>query len=342
MLSTIHYEHPDAECIEGVASFSITVLEICFGSSICHFYTSILVTADTHEIIPFLCCPYQKIEEFLNGCKCKRCREIPHRMGQLGIKPCKCKKCMVTEFKTKNQLANQIIEKGLQNFNILAVSFDSWYLCEPTHEQLKNTLFVSEFKSNRWIHPGNIRPDFSKFHGGNRHKKRLKKCGWNKLDIYAEKMLKEGLFQFREMKEEKNSLERFTLQYLTTLWISSEHRVSVLILFDPEEKEFKYLMSNNLDATADKIIQLWRIRWMIEEFHKDAKDLGLRGYQLRKLCSVLIHGQLTFVAYSLLKRFVGSSEKIFGFGLHTIGECSRSLKQLLFYVIPKMRWRLLT
>ena len=74
-----------------------------------------------------------------------------------------------------------------------------------------------------------------------------------------------------------------------------------------------------------------RIRWRIEEFHKDVKDLGLGEYQLRELRAVLIHGHIALVAYSLLKALLEDSVRLFGMALSTIGECSRAVKEMLFY-----------
>ena len=124
------------------------------------------------------------------------------------------------------------------------------------------------------------------------------------------------------------------------LWVGGCHlhdgeHVALFILHDPISDEYKYLVTNNLCATIEEVIRLWRIRWFIEEFHKDAKDLGLGEYQLRKLKAVLIHGRLLQMAYSLLKSLASRGEQIFGQRIATIGECSRKLKELLFYTTRK-------
>lgn len=119
-------EHEDAEKMGGVGAFFDHTREI---NVLAHqFVTSVLVTVDTNEIVPFTIIPYLKVEAFLGQCKCKQCKQIPHRFAQLGINECGCKGCNVGNFKTKTQLAKDICEAAYKNFNVKARVFDSWYL----------------------------------------------------------------------------------------------------------------------------------------------------------------------------------------------------------------------
>ncbi len=327
-------KHPWAKKMEGVSSF----FDHCEGKYVdAHqFVTSVLIIEKTQEEIPFLCRPYKKIDDFLNGCTCKLCLRLPNRMEQLGFVKCRCKNCNASEFKTKNQLAAEIIELARKNFNVVSVTFDSWYLCPTTLDCLKGIPVVSELKSNRWIHPyGSASPpEFPLVHSGTRYKKRMRLCGWEKLDGYAEKTLTGGKFTLRHSK----CLKKFKLEYHCKLWISKEQCISILILYDPDKHEFKYLMCTDVNISKKRMLFLWRMRWKIEEVHRESKGLGLGEYQLRKLCSVLIHGQLTFIAYFLLKRLMAKGKEFFGETVNTIGECSRMIKRTLFRPKEKISW----
>ncbi|MCL5963232.1 MAG: hypothetical protein M1411_02545, partial [Candidatus Thermoplasmatota archaeon] len=55
----------------------------------------------------------------------------------------------------------------------------------------------------------------------------------------------------------------------------------LLILYDKKHNSYKYLISNEDTITLEEYLKIWRVRWMIEEFHKDGKALGLGEYQTR-------------------------------------------------------------
>ena len=161
----------------------------------------------------------------------------------------------------------------------------------------------------------------------------MKALGWAKLDQYAAQKLTAG--EFTKRKSTK-TLKKFDLYLLTKMWLNPTQEVSVLLLYSSKSRKFKYLVSANKDRALGEFLSLWRDRWRIEEFHKDAKSLGLGEYQLRRLCSVLIHGQLTFIACSLLKQILACAEGILNGAPKTVGECSLALKRLLAnQLVPK-------
>ena len=316
-------EHEDAEKMGGVGAFFDHTREINVFAH--QFVTSVLVTVDTNEIVPFTIIPYLKIGEFLGECKCKQCKQIPHRFTQLGVNDCSCKGCNVGNFKTKTQIAKEICEVAYKNFNVKARVFDSWYLSKETTEG--EGMYLSEMKSTRWVNPNEVPVKFADLHSGRHRTNVVYKAGWRKVDEYA----KRRQLALLDRTDNQRILCRFTKYYQSLVYLHSGERVALFALFDPVKKEFKYLVTNKLDATIEDVLCLWRIRWFIEEFHKDAKDLGLGEYQLRKLTAALIHARLLQMAYSLLKRLASMGTLIFAKSIDTIGECSRELKGLLFY-----------
>ncbi len=324
-------EHEEAEKMEGVASFYDHQDEKYVDAH--QFVTSILVTAEGEEIIPFLCVPYEKAERFLGSCKCEGCKEQPSKIAESGVKGCTCKDCKIQDFKTKNMIGREIIDTACKNFNVIGKFFDSWYLTPETTSG--NLLYVSELKSNRWVNHSSTPVKFADLHSGKGRKQVIRKAGWRKCEEYAREHLKSGCFEDKE-KEFGGTLKGFSRYYKTDVYLHSGEHVSLLILHNPKGEEFKYLVSNKLDITAKEMVHFWRVRWYIEEFHKDSKELGLGEYQLRKLQSVLIHGQFTFMAYSLLKRFMSMGNSLFGQCVETMGECSRALKKLILFA-PRAR-----
>ena len=329
-------EHPYSEKMEGVGSFyDHSKKQSIDGHQV---VTATLVDIETKEMHPLDITPYLKVENFLNGCNCKRCRQVQHRVSQLGVKPCRCKKCKIMDFQTKIQIAQRIILAAKTKFDVVFVLMDSWYASDDMLDTIGNITYVSELKNNRWVYKlehsaSGIRdvPEFPRIHTGSRYQKMARKLGWAKIKEIAEEALNDGRFIDRTDNHTENMLVNFTKEYPLNLAFTNGRILNIRMFYNPKDKEFKFLCSNKLDLASEDFITLWRMRWQIEEFHKDVKDLGLGEYQLRKLKTVLIHGHIAIVAYCLLKEFLANSVEFFGQVLHTIGECSRKIKELLFY-----------
>ena len=55
--------------------------------------------------------------------------------------------------------------------------------------------------------------------------------------------------------------------------------MNLLVLYDQGSGRKKFLVSDYLDKEG--IVRAWDIRWKIETFHNDAKDLGMGEYRGR-------------------------------------------------------------
>ncbi|EQD26014.1 Transposase, ISC1217 [mine drainage metagenome] len=113
------------------------------------------------------------------------------------------------------------------------------------------------------------------------------------------------------------------------LFLTMDEILESTFLFLDRDSEIlkKFLVSDYLDG--DQLINVWNIRWSIETFHNDAKDLGLVEYQVRDSEGPLIQAGITSVAYALLSMMMRASKRLFGKALKTIGECSRAIKETL-------------
>ena len=103
--------------------------------------------------------------------------------------------------------------------------------------------------------------------------------------------------------------------------------VKLCILWDSKEdsESYKFLATNDLSADGIKQVELRRLRWKIEEFHRDAKqNLGMTDCMLRKYDGVVIHLLLVLQAYSVLKRLLASALNTV---VTTVGEACRYLKR---------------
>ena len=132
---------------------------------------------------------------------------------------------------------------------------------------------------------------------------------------------------FLMYERDSDTLKDFPLQREFRVYLSNGEPVNLIILYNPENKRKKFLVSDYL--SGEEMIKAWSIRWSIENFHKDAKALGSGEYQVRDSEGSLIHARITIAAYTLLSIMTRASGKLFGRILKTIGECSRAIKEIL-------------
>jgi len=130
-------------------------------------------------------------------------------------------------------------------------------------------------------------------------------------------------------ERELDILEDFPLYTRMKAWFSNGDAVNLVLLYNPENGRKKFLASDYVEGKD--LISAWNARWPIESFHNDAKDMGLGEYQVRDSEGSLIHASITVAAYTLLYTMMKASGKIFGKVLKTIGECSRAIKEILFF-----------
>ena len=216
-------------------------------------------------------------------------------------------------FRTKIEIAEIMGNMAFQNFNVESTAMDSWYASSDFMDFLGS--FTTELKSNRIL--------MISEHGERKTARNAFK--WISVDTLAE-CLKPKLMEIPDL----DLLPQYNRYFMLEASLSDGTEVILLILYDEKHDAFKFLASNDL-LNLEDFLKLWRIRWMIEEFHKEGKNLGLGAYQVRDETTPLIHGVSLIAAYTLLSMMIRASKKLFGKVVNTIGECSRLLKERICF-----------
>lgn len=185
-------------------------------------------------------------------------------------------------FRKVTELASDIIKsftapKGIK-VNVL---FDSYYLCPVVTKSCKEKdfHFISVLKSNR-----NLK----------RRGKKLKSGSYGDYCFKTKDRLK--------MKISKvDGTANYT--YVDAGWLEVSKLGSAHVIFSKKNSERKILCiaTDHPKLKATDIIRSYDIRWNIEVFFKDAKQLlGLGRYQNRSYKAAVIHLHLVCFAYALL------------------------------------------
>ncbi len=213
-------------------------------------------------------------------------------------------------FRTKIQIAVEMIRARAAEFRVLGVLFDCWYLCEKIMalcDGLGLHLY-SDLRSNRTVYLPGMDQKFNvlvlaKSLPERDFKKAVLPDSWKRYTRIAEK---EVILKGSKTKA---------------------RRVKLVILWDgrDDSESYKFLATNDLSIDGVRLVKIRRLRWKIEEFHRDAKqNLGMADCMLRKYDGVVIHLLLVLLAYSVLKRLLASALKGV---VDTVGEACRYLKR---------------
>jgi len=183
-------------------------------------------------------------------------------------------------FRTKIQIALDILRQSLVQVTPTAVVFDEWYMSQEVTEFLssRGLTWVSQAKSNRRIKVGET---------------------WVGLAMYARSLPAKAFIKVDAEVDE----HRFKWFFETTVLLNKVGIVKLVVLRPRKNsRKFTFLVSNTTSLPGMVVLEYYKKRWSIEVFHRDCKQhLGLGEYQIRKLDCVVIHLHLVFLAYTLLK-----------------------------------------
>jgi len=210
-------------------------------------------------------------------------------------------------FKTRIQIAVNLLRLSLTQVTPEAIVFDAWYMSKEILDFIssRGLTWISEAKSNRLIQIGDE---------------------WVQLKRYAKGLQKTDFKRINKKVEEK----RFKWFFETETMMKNVGCVKLVILRTRKNsRSFTFLVSNNVDYNGIQVLEYYKKRWCIEVFHRDCKQhLGIGEYQARKLDAVVIHLHLVFLAYTLLKNawynpVLNSILK----GIQAIGSACKKLKR---------------
>lgn len=196
-------------------------------------------------------------------------------------------------FKTKITIASALVEKAVERTLAFDwVLFDGWYLAPDFLAVLQRLHkdWVSILKQNRNLETQSIRlrdqdGKLISFDGPHIKVNEL-------VPLIPHKA-------YKPITIDARTYYTFTM----TVRIPSIGKVRIVVSFDNPDLQGNYvvLVTNRADCNAKRIISTYLLRWPIETFYQDGKQLlGLDEYCMRTAQAFQKHWSLVFVAYSLL------------------------------------------
>lgn len=196
-------------------------------------------------------------------------------------------------FKTKITFASELVDKAMEReLSFGWVLFDGWYLAPDFLATLaKHHLdWVSILKRNR-----NLETNSFQLRDENGDI-----ISFDKPHV----QVKEFVSRIPQNAYKPIVIDERTYYTFTkTVQIPSMGKVRIVISFDNPDLKGNYvvLVTNRTDCNAKRIISTYLLRWPIETFYQDSKQLlGLNDYRMRTAQAFQKHWSLVFVAYSFL------------------------------------------
>jgi hypothetical protein len=185
----------------------------------------------------------------------------------------------------------------IQNFSAPSgtethVLLDSWYNCKPIWKAARDRKFkiTTGIRRNRWLRVScEVTPDTPKG------------WKWERLDDYAAS-LPESAYQ--QCSRPRNPKEKVWVHVVDTR-VRKLYRCKIIIvrksLNDPLSAA-RFWVTSDLEADAQTCINVISIRWEIEVFFEDMKELlGIDQYQIMTATGLLRYWTLCWIAFSFLE-----------------------------------------
>jgi hypothetical protein len=179
------------------------------------------------------------------------------------------------EFKTRLQLACDIIDEHTPLAKKTIWLWDSWFTCQQMASKCKayGYNWVGEIKSNRIV-----------FYEEKRYR----------LDELFDKIRSEGGFFDVVMNGEVYSA------FKAYVFMPKMGYFSIVINVKASTKDVHFLCTDLVGCSVEEIVGHGLERHRIEDFYKGAKALGFGEYRFRASEAALIHAHLVTLAYTLL------------------------------------------
>jgi hypothetical protein len=179
------------------------------------------------------------------------------------------------EFKTRVQLACELIRDHVSLAKQTICMWDSWFMCQETIAECwaHGCHWIGEIKSNRIA-----------FYGGKRfHLHELVdklRCEGSLCDVIVDGEM------YQACKVD--------------LFMPKIGYVSIVVNVKSDTKDTYLLCTDLVGCNVEEIVKHALVRHRIEEFYKEAESLGLGEYRFRESEAALIHAHLVSLACTLL------------------------------------------
>jgi SRSO17 transposase len=261
------------------------------------------------------------------------CEEIPQKKKELTVFQKRVNPVLLNDpafrrlheqFRSKITLASHLLNQAVtHHLPFQWVLFDGWYLAPEllTAIQTQKKDWISILKPNRNL-------ETNSFVLRNQAGQAI---AFSEPLIAVEDLVKLiPKSAFTPITLDEQTYYTFTL----TVRIPSIGKVRLVISFNTPEldKSFVVLVSNRTDCSAKELIATYLLRWPIETFYQDSKQLlGLDEYRMRLAEAIQKHWSLVFVAYSFLHLdcLAASLTKKSPLPLQSIGDAVRRQTQSL-------------
>jgi hypothetical protein len=199
--------------------------------------------------------------------------KIPDNIKLYGSKK-KCEEKKIP-FKTKIDLACEIIDEHTPFTKQTIMHWDSWYTCSEVvkHCKDKGYCWIGDIKSNRVVYYGGEKFALS--------------------DLY-EQLLLEGRFVDVVVGGE------IYLACGVKVYVAEIGDVLILVNVKAGTNDLHFLCSDLVELSVFELLEMALKRHVIEEVHKEVKALGLGEYQFQRSEAALIHAHLVCLAFVLL------------------------------------------
>jgi Transposase DDE domain len=172
------------------------------------------------------------------------------------------------------------------------VLLDSWYNCKPIWKTARDRGFkiTTGIKRNRWMRvPCEVTPETPKG------------WKWQKLDDYAASLTEEA---YQQCSCPRNPKEKVYVHVVDTR-VRKLYRSNIIIirkkLTDPLSTA-RFWVTSDVDADAQTCLNIIGVRWDIEVFFEDMKELlGIDQYQIMTTTGLLRYWTLCWIAFSFLE-----------------------------------------
>ncbi|NWF86239.1 transposase [Candidatus Bathyarchaeota archaeon] len=198
---------------------------------------------------------------------------VPDSLKMYGNKK-KCREKGI-EFKTRLQLACDMIDEHTPIAKKTIWLWDSWFTCQEMASKCKahGYSWIGEIKSNRIV-----------FYEGKRYR----------IDELFDKLRSEGGFFDIVVKGEVYSA------FKADVFMPKMGYFSIVMNVKADTKEVHFLCTDLVSCSVEEILGHALERHRIEDFYKEAKALGFGEYRFRTSEAALIHAHLVALAHTLL------------------------------------------